>query len=161
MNARFALTGLLTSLVNLLLHASTYFLLLKQFFAAYPAGTQEFQRQLVKDADHMVLWSLVLSALAFGYFITTVVRWSGATSWSAGLRTGAITGSLVWAGFNFGLYSSSNNFSLQATLADLVSSALCMTLSAGFAAWLLHAKRTTHDAAAFSGVASPTLRSRS
>ena len=102
----------------------------------------------------MVLWSLAVSALAFGYFITTVVRWSGATSWSAGLRAGAIVGVLVWAGFNFGLYSSSNNFSLQGTLADLLSSALCMTLSAGFAAWLLHAKRGTHNAATFSDLAS-------
>ena len=134
-------TGALTSLVNLTLHALTYFLWLKQFFRTHPAGSEEFQRQLVKDADHLVLWALALSALAFGYLITIVVKWSGAKDWSSGLGTGAILGSLCWAGMNFGLYSSANNFSLAGTLVDLVSSALCMTLSAGFAAWLLHAGR--------------------
>ena len=146
MNARFALTGLLTSVVNLVLHAGTYFLLLERFFAEHPAGTEEFRRQLVKDADHMVLWALALSALAFGTFITTAVRWSGARDWGSGLKTGAIMGTLVWSGVNFGLYASSNNFSLAGTLADLAGSALCMTLSAGFAAWLLHAGRRQHDA---------------
>ena len=158
MQARFVLTGLLTSFVNLLLHSLTYFLLLKQFFAAYPAGTEEFRRQLVKDADHMVLWALGLSALAFGYLITTVVLWSGARSWSAGLRTGTIVGTLLWAGVNFGLYASSNNFSLAGTVADLVSSALCVTLSAGFAAWLLHAKRRTREAAGRDDAATQALR---
>jgi hypothetical protein len=146
MNARFALTGLLTSIVNLALHALTYFLALKQFFAAHPAGSEEFQRQLVKGADQMVMWALALSALALGYLITTVVHWSGARDWASGLKTGAIVGTLLWGGVNFGLYSSSNNFSLASTLADLVSSALCVTVSAGFAAWLLHAKREQREA---------------
>ncbi|MCL4755183.1 MAG: hypothetical protein KJ015_33845 [Myxococcales bacterium] len=94
----------------------------------------------------MVLWALALSALAFGYFITTVVHWSGAKNWSGGLRAGAIMGTLFWAGVNFGLYASSNNFSLAGTLADLACSALCMTLSAGFAAWLLHSGQRPHEA---------------
>ncbi|MCK6534849.1 MAG: hypothetical protein L6Q84_17900 [Polyangiaceae bacterium] len=141
MNARFALTGLLTTLVHFVLHALAYFLVLRQVFAAHPGGTEALQRQLVKGADHMVLWALALSALAFGYLITTAVRWSGASSWASGLKTGAIVGTLLWAGVNFGLYSSSNHFSLVGTLADLVSSALCMALSAGFAARLLHSGR--------------------
>lgn len=141
MKARFVLAGFATSLVNLVLHSLTYFLLLRQVFAAYPAGTQEFRRQLIKDPDQMVLWSLALSALAFGYLITTVVGWAGATTWRSGLKTGAIVGTLLWAGVNFGLYASANNFSLVGTLADLACSALCVTISAGFAAWLLHAGR--------------------
>lgn len=148
MKARFALTGLLTSLVNLALHTLTYFLVLKQFFEAHPAGTVEFRRELVKPADQMVLWALALSGLAFGYLITTVVQWSGAKGWGSGSRTGAIVGTLLWAGVNFGLYASSNNFSLAGTLADLVSSALCVTVSSGFAAWLLHARRDTRESRA-------------
>jgi hypothetical protein len=158
MKVRFALTGMITSLVNLALHALTYFLLLKQFFAAHPAGTEEFRRQLVKDADQMVLWALALSALALGYLITTVVHWSGARTWGTGLRSGAIAGTLLWAGINFGLYASSNNFSLAGTLADLVCSASCVTLSAGFAAWLLHAGPRRNEATARPDGVTPGLR---
>ncbi|MBI3207010.1 MAG: hypothetical protein HYZ29_36065 [Myxococcales bacterium] len=156
MTARFAITGLLTSLVNFMLHALTYFLLLEQFFAAHPAGTEEFRRQLVKA--EMVPWALGLSALAFGSLITTVVHWSGAKSWSSGLKTGAIMGTLLWAGFNFGLYGSVNNFSLAGTLADLVSSAACVTLSSGFAAWVLHSGRGTDAASARSVAAASGVR---
>ncbi|MCC6899445.1 MAG: hypothetical protein IT377_10750 [Polyangiaceae bacterium] len=153
MKARFALTGLLTSLVNFMLHALTYFLLLERFFEAHPAGTEAFRRQLVKD--EMVWWALGLSGLAFGYLITTVVLWSGAKGWASGLKTGAILGVLLWSGFNFGLYGSSNHFSLAGTLADLVSSAFCVTLSSSFAAWLMHAERGKQAAAPRSDVATP------
>jgi hypothetical protein len=137
MNARYVVTGALTSLVNLLLHGPVYFLFLKQFFAGHPGGSEELQRQLVKGPDHMVIWALALSALAFGYLITTVVYWSGAKDWVTGLRTGAVVGPLLWGGVNFGLYASSNNFSLAGTVVDLVCSAACVTISASFAAAVL------------------------
>lgn len=134
---RFVVTGLLTSLLNLVLHAGLFALFVKDFFAAYPAGPPEFLRQLNRGLDELVGWALALSALALGFFITVVVRWSRAEGFVAGLRTGAIMGTLHWAGINFGLYSSSRHFSLPSTVVDLVTSALCMTVSAGFAAWML------------------------
>lgn len=137
MNAKLIVTGLLTSLLNLLLHAAVFFLFLKDFFAAYPAGSEELQRQLKKDGNEMVVWALLVSALALGAFITLVIRWSGAQTWRAGLRDGLLVGVLYWGGMNFGLYASTNNFSLESTLMDLVCSALCMAVSASFAAWML------------------------
>ncbi len=138
MQARFLLTGVLTSVLNLVLHTGLYVLFLKDFFAAHPAGSPELVRQLQRGLDELVLWALALSALALGYFITVVVRWSGAKDFVSGLKSGAIMGSLYWAGINFGLYASSHNFSLPSTLVDLVCSAFCMTISAGFAAWNLN-----------------------
>lgn len=156
MKTRFALAGLLTSVVNFMLHAAAYFLLLKQFFEAHPAGSEDFRRQLVKD--ELVPWALGLSALAFGYLITTVVHWSGAKGWASGLKTGAVMGTLLWSGFNFGLYGSANHFSLAGTFADLVFSALCVTLSSGFAAWALHSGRGTHTATTRSVAGAPGVR---
>lgn len=134
MNAKLIVTGLLTSLLNLLLHATVFLLFLKDFFVAHPAGSEEFQRQLKKGGDEMVVWALLVSALALGAFITLVIRWSGAQTWRAGLRDGLLVGVLYWGGMNFGLYASANNFSLEGTLMDLVCSALCMAVSAAFAA---------------------------
>lgn len=136
MALRFVLTGLLTAVVNLVAHALTYFLLLARVFAEYPGGSASLQQQLVKR--DLVLWALGVSALAFGFLITTVVQWSGARNGAAGLRIGAIVGLLLWGGVNFGLYASSNNFSLVGTLADLICSSSCVTLSAGVAAAMLH-----------------------
>ncbi len=139
--ARFVVTGLTTSLLNLVLHAAVYVVFLKDFFAAHPAGSPEFLQQLNKGMDQLVPWSLALSALALGFFVTIVVRWSGAATFGSGLRAGLVVGGLYWAGINFGLYASSNMFSLASTLVDLVCSALCMAASAAFAAWMLHRMR--------------------
>jgi hypothetical protein len=138
---RFVLAGLTTSLLNLILHGGVYALFLKDFYAAYPAGPPEFLRQLNKGVDELVPWSLALSALSLGFFVTIVVGWSGAKTFGSGLRAGLLFGGLYWAGIDFGLYASSNNFSLPSTLVDIVCSALCMALSAAFAAWMLHRKK--------------------
>jgi hypothetical protein len=148
---RFVATGLATSLVNLVLHGTIYFVFLKGYYAAHPAGSADFLKQLNKGGDQMVLWSLLLSALALGFFITIVVRWSGAKTFATGLGAGALFGGLYWAGMDFGLYASSNIFSLASTLVDIVCSAMCMALSSGFAAWMLHrgdARRTSRDSSA-------------
>ncbi|MBK8259292.1 MAG: hypothetical protein IPK82_42375 [Polyangiaceae bacterium] len=156
MNAKFIVTGLLTSLLNLILHAAIFFLFLKDFFAAFPSGSEEFRRQLHKGTNDMVLWALLLSALALGYFITLMIRWSRAQTWRAGLRDGLLVGVLYWGGMNFGLYASVNNFSLAGTLMDLVCSALCMAISASFAAWMLGRSRPAASAPA----ASPSAASQ-
>lgn len=133
----FVLTALATAVVNLGAHALTYVLFLKDFYARYPAGSPEFVRQLNKGSGQLVLWALLLSALALGTFIALVVRWSGARTFGAGLKTGLVFGGLFWAGINLGLYASSNLFSLPSALVDLMCSAGCVAVSAGVAAVLL------------------------
>lgn len=149
MHLRFFVTALSTSVVNLVLHALTFVVFLKDFFRAHPAGSAEFLKQLNKDLDQLVPWAMALSALSLGFLITLVIHWSGARTFAAGLRSGVMTALLYWAGINFGLYASSNLFSLPSALMDLVVSAGCMTFSAGFAAWLLGRARapSLHDGA--------------
>lgn len=147
MSLRFLAIALSTSVLNLLLHTVTFVVFLKDFFAAHPAGSAEFLKQLNKGFDQLVPWAMALSALSLGVLITLVIDWSGARTFAAGLRSGVVVASLYWAGINFGLYASSNLFSLPSALMDLAFSAGCMTISAGFAAWLLGRARarSPHD----------------
>lgn len=144
---RFIVTALLTSVLNLLLNAAFSVFILTDFFAAHPPGPPEFTRQLNRSADELILWALAVCALAMGFFITTVMQWSGAKTFASGLKHGLIVGVLFWTGVNFGIYSSSNHFSLAGVLADLPCSALCMAISSGFAAWFLHRRGVsdTHE----------------
>lgn len=136
--ARFAATALLTSVVNLVLNALGFALVLKDFYRAHPAGPPEFVRQLHRPAEELVVWAMVLTSLSMGTFITVVMKWSGAKTFVDGLKRGAIVGGLFWTSVNSGLYASSNVFSLPSVLVDTPLSALSMTLSAAFAAWMLH-----------------------
>lgn len=137
MNKKFALAGLLATLVNLLLNAGAYFVVLKDFYQAHPAVSKEFQQQLARQPDQLIGWALAVSAVTMGLLITTVMRWSGARSFSSGLRDGLVLAVLFWSSINFGLYASSNHFSQASALVDLACSVTAMALSAALAAWVL------------------------
>jgi hypothetical protein len=137
MNKNFILSGIVTALVNLMLHSATYFAFLKNFYATHPAGTPEYLKQLNRAADQLVIWALLVSALAFGFFITTTIKWSGAKTFISGIKYGFVLSLLFWTAMNFGLYSAQNIFSLPSVFADLACSVLAMTISAGVSAWML------------------------
>jgi hypothetical protein len=143
MNKNFILTSFVTAIANLILHAGAFFVFLKDFYAAHPVGSIEYLNQLNRPPEELVLWALLVSSLAFGFFITTTIQWSGAKSFGSGLKYGFILGFLFWTAMNFGLYSAQNIFSLPIVFADLACSVFAMTISAAFSAWRL-GKGTTH-----------------
>lgn len=137
MSKNFILTGFVTAITNLILHAGVFFIFLKDFYATHPAGTIEYLNQLNRPPDQLIIWALLVSSLAFGFFITTTMKWSGAKTFGSGLRYGFIIGLLYWTAINFGLFSAQNIFSLPSVFADLACSTFAMTISAGVAAWML------------------------
>jgi len=137
MKRYFFISGIITSAVNLTLQSSIYFIFLKKFYASHPAGSDEYMEQLNRPPEELVIWALLVSALAFGFFITTTIKWSGARSFSSGLKYGFILGVLFWTAMNFGLYSAQNIFSLPSVLVDLLCSAFSMTISGAVSAWIL------------------------
>jgi len=140
-STRFIATALCTSVLNLLLNAAGYAFVLKDFYRAHPAGSAEFVQQLNRPPDQLIVWAMAVTSLTMGLFITTVMRWSGAKTFVTGLKQGAIVGFLFWSSVNSGLYASSNMFSLPSALVDTPLSALSMTISAAFAAWMLNRGR--------------------
>jgi hypothetical protein len=134
---RFLATAVATALVNLLLHAGTYFLFLRDFYRAHPAGSEEFVRQLHKTGDQLVAWAMVVTSLSLGLFITTAMRWSNARTLREGAARGTLLGVLFWVSVNSALYASSNLFSLPSALLDTLVSAGCMAASATLSAWML------------------------
>lgn len=137
MSAPFVITSFATALINLTLHAGTFFIFLKDFYATHPAGSAAYLQQLNRPANELVIWALLLSSLAFGFFITTAIKWSGARTFGSGLKKGFLLGLLFWTAINFGLYSAQNIFSLPAVFADLICSLFAMAISAAASAWML------------------------
>lgn len=134
---RLLATSVVTALANLLLHAGTYFLFLREFYRAHPAGSEEFVRQLQKTGDQLVVWAMVVTSLSLGLFITTAMRWSNARTLREGATRGTLLGVLFWVSVNSALYASSNLFSLPSALLDTLVSAGCMAASATLSAWML------------------------
>lgn len=139
MNKNFLISGLITTLINLLLNAVAYIFILKDFYQSHPAVSEEFMRQLHRQPDQLIIWAMVATSLLMGFLITTTMKWSGAKTFMSGLKNGTIIGFLFWGSVNFGLYASSNFFSQATVFVDLLCSATAMTISAAFAAWMLGA----------------------
>lgn len=137
MDKRFLFTGLITTIINLLLHAANYLFILKNFYQSHPAISESFMKQLHRQPGQLIVWALVVTALSMGFLITTIIKWSGARSLVSGLKYGFLIALLFWGSVNFGLYSSSNFFSQSTVWVDYACSVAAMTISAVVAAWLL------------------------
>lgn len=136
-NRNFFITGLITSAINLMLHAVVYAIFLRDFFASHPALSVEFSRQLSRPPDQLIIWAMIATSLTMGYLITLLIFWSGARSFIKGLLPSFLMSVLFWSSVNFGLYASSNHFSQASMFADLSCSIVCMTIAGAFAAWML------------------------
>lgn len=137
MKKKFILTGLITTVINLLLNTIAYFVFLKDFFKAHPVISEEFMKQLHRPPDQLIVWAMVVTSLTMGFFITTVIKWSGATTFMSGLKYGYLLGLLFWGSVNFGLYASSNFFSEASVFVDYACSATAMAISAAVSAMIL------------------------
>jgi hypothetical protein len=137
MNLKFLIAGLITTVINLLLNAAAYIIVLKDFYRSYPAVSEDFMKQLHRQPDQLIVWAMAVTSLAMGFLITIVIKWSGAKTFISGLKYGFIIALLFWGSVNFGLYASSNFFSQATVFVDYACSVTAMTISGAVSAWLL------------------------
>ena len=142
MNKKFFITGFITTIVNLLLHTTAYIFILKNVYRSYPAVSEEFRKQLSRPLDQLIVWAMVVTSLAMGFLITAVMKWSGANTFTSGLKYGFVFSLLFWGSVNFGLYASSNFFSTTSVFIDYACSVTVMTIASVVAAWLLGRGKT-------------------
>jgi len=142
MNKKFLISGLITSVINLVLNAAAYIFVLKDFYQSHPAVSQEFMKQLHRPPDQLIVWAMVVTSLSMGFLITTVIKWSSAKTFASGLKYGFIFALLLGGSVNFGLYASSNFFSQATVFVDYCCSVTAMTISGAVAAWLLGRGKT-------------------
>ena len=137
MKKQFLLAILATTVVLFILNGIMFFVFLKDFFQDHPAVSPEFMKQLYRPDDQIIIWALVVCSLAIGGLVTTVINWSGARSFVAGLRSGFIFAILFLLSVDFGLLATTNNFTVAGAFADMICSTITLTLSSAVAAWIL------------------------
>jgi len=142
MNKKILLTGLVTTIVLFFLNGVVYYFILKDFFQSHPAVSEEFMKQLYRSDDQLIWWAVIVSAVAIGFLVTTVIKWSGARTFSSGLKSAFIFAFLFLCSVDFGLLGSTNNFTLAGAFADLICSTTTVTISGAVAAWMLGKGKT-------------------
>lgn len=142
MNKKFLFSGLVTTTIGLALHALAYMAILKDFYHSHPAVSEEFMKQLSRPPDQLIVWAMVVTSFSTGFLTTLVMKWSGAKTFVSGLQNGFLFALLFWGSVNFGLYASSNHFSLASVFVDYACSVTATTISAAVAAWMLGRGKT-------------------
>lgn len=69
----------------------------------------------------MVWWAMILSNLVYALFLTLMLKWSGASGWLDGLKTGALFGLLFGVTIDLSFYSMTTMYNSIGSMAvDLV-----------------------------------------
>lgn len=110
------ISGIVGGIAFFLLGWVVYGILLMDFMA------KNSSPGVMKTQDEFVWWSLIVSNLIFGILISYVLNAVGnITSTGKGSATAATIGLLTSAGYDLGLYASSNVSTLTGLVADIAA----------------------------------------
>lgn len=74
-----------------------------------------------RPSAEMVWWAIILSNLIYALFLTLVLKWTGASGWLDGLKTGALFGLLLGVSTDLSFYSMTTMFnSIGAMVLDML-----------------------------------------
>jgi hypothetical protein len=128
---------LIGGIVFFLLGWLVYGILLADFM------TSNYNQCAYRPMEEMVWWAMILSNLIYAYFLTLILKWTGAQGLLDGLKTGALVGLLFAATIDFSFYAMTTMFyNMGAILVDLIAST-AMTAAIGIAIVLLWGKEKT------------------
>lgn len=80
-----------------------------------------------RPSAEMVWWAIILSNLIYALFLTLVLKWTGASGWLDGLKTGALFGLLLGVSTDLSFYSMTTMFN---SIGAMVLDMLVMTVMA-------------------------------
>lgn len=136
-NKQFLLAALTATVVLFILNAIIYVTYLGDFFKTHTPLPEDVYNKVTRaEADTDVI-SVILCSVAIGFFVATVMKWSGARSFTSGLRSGFIFAILFLISVDFGLYAVQNYYSLSGILLDICSSTVAVTLGFTSSAWVM------------------------
>ena len=96
---------------------------------------------VMRADDEMIWWALILGNLFQAYLLVYIFgNWANITTFSDGLKAGAIIGLIMGLAFNFTMYGTSNIMNMTSTLVDPFVSAVMMAITGGVVGFMLGRK---------------------
>lgn len=85
---------------------------------------------LNRPDNEMIWWALIVSNLVLAALQTLTLKWSGAKSWTDGLKTGALVGALYALSVDLGIYSMTTMITnITVVFVDTLAYALIMAVT--------------------------------
>jgi hypothetical protein len=87
---------------------------------------------VMRAEDEMVWWALILGNFFQAYLLVYIFgNWANVTTFSDGLKAGAIIGLIMGLAFNLTMYGTSNIMNMTSALVDPFVSAVMMAITGG------------------------------
>ncbi|HNX44618.1 MAG TPA: hypothetical protein PKI35_09300 [Bacteroidales bacterium] len=130
MKAKFIASGLFGGIINFFLGWLVYGKLLMPFLNANTIHYEGLTKEMP------VLWMLVISCLATGYFLAFIFkRWAGISTLKGGLIGGLIIGFFIAVMYDFSLMSMWNLYNLKAILVDALATVVIYGITGAAIGW--------------------------
>jgi len=134
MNMKILKGTLVGGIVFFLLGWLVYGMLLADFMAS------NYNQCPNRPQAEMIWWSMILSNIIYGYFLTMILKWNGVKSLIDGLKTSAMVGLLYAAIIDLSFYAMTTMFNnIGALIVDLIVSTV-LTAIMGIAIVLVWGK---------------------
>lgn len=134
MNAKTLIAAMLGGISSFLLGGFLYGFL----FRSTLEGLAGSATNVWRPNDEIILWALLLGNLIIGYLVAFIfTNWAGISTFTGGLKAGAIIGGLYALGFDLLSYGTSQVFQLGGALLDVGLSIVIWALSSGVVGWWL------------------------
>ena len=96
---------------------------------------------VMRADDEMIWWALILGNLFQAYLLVYIFgNWANITTFSDGLKAGAIIGLIMGLAVNFTMYGTSNIMNMTSTFVDPFVSAVMMSITGGVVGFMLGRK---------------------
>lgn len=96
---------------------------------------------VMRAEDEFIWWALILGNLFQAYLLVYIFgNWANITTFSDGLKAGAIIGLTMGLAFNLSMYGTSNLMNLTSALVDPFVSAVMMAITGGVVGFMLGRK---------------------
>ena len=137
MNTKTIVAGVIGGIAFYLLGWLFYGMLLMDFFEAN-SGTAT---GVMREPDEMVMWSLILGHLVWGYLLAYIFNhWANISTWDGGAKAGALLGVLMSMSMGMVWYGTSNIGTMLSGAADVVVSGVMSAIAGAIIGWWLGRK---------------------
>jgi len=100
--------------------------------------TTNYNQCMNRPMEGMVWWALILSNLALGFLLATIISWSGTTGMMAGAKKAAIIGLLLGVSLDLGFYSMTTMYNdPTAILVDVIAYIVYLAIAGGVVGWVM------------------------
>jgi hypothetical protein len=145
-NNKFFLASIVGAVTFFLLGWIVWGMLLKNFMAANSGLPADVMAQVNLPEDQFNWLAMVVSNLAMGLLLATILMWGGFTSTAAGMRAGAIVGLLIAIMWDFLFLGMTRLMTMQFALVDILASAVVWAIGGAVVGMILAKGTSTASA---------------